>query len=107
MLVYGDGKNYATALVTLDPDAITGWAAQSGLAGKSYAEITQAPQTRELIQTHIDELNSHLNRWETIKRFTILDRDFTVDEGELTPSLKLKRKAVADKYKGHLEALYD
>ncbi len=107
VLVYGDGKNYATALVTLDPDAITAWAAGAGLAGKSYSEISQAPETRELIQGHFDTLNTHLNRWETIKRFTILDRDLTVDEGELTPSLKLKRKVVADKYKENLEALYD
>jgi long-chain acyl-CoA synthetase len=49
ILVYGDGKNYATALVTLDPDAITGWAAANGMAGKSYAEITQSPEVREAV----------------------------------------------------------
>ena len=107
VLVFGDGRNYATALVTLDPDAITGWAAANRMAGKSYAEISQSPEVRELLQGYFDTLNQGLNRWETIKRFTVLDRDLTVDEGELTPSLKLKRKHVAEKYKAHLEALYD
>ena len=106
ILVYGDGKNYATALLTLDPDAITGWGAANGMAGTSYAEITQSPQVRELLQGYLDTLNSGLNRWETIKRFVVLDHDFGVETGELTPSLKLKRKVVAEKYKSELEGLY-
>ena len=58
------------------------------------------------IQGAIDELNSRLNKWETIKKFEILDRDFTVDEGELTPSLKVKRKVVEQRYKDVLDSLY-
>ncbi len=107
MLVFGDGRNYATALITLDPDAITGWAAANRMAGKSYAEISQSHEVRDLLQGYLDTLNQGLNRWETIKRFTVLDRDLTVDAGELTPSLKLKRKHVAEKFKANLEALYD
>ena len=107
ILVFGDGRNYATALITLDPDAITAWGAANRMAGKSYAEISQTPEVRELLQGYIDTLNQGLNRWETIKRFTVLDRDLTIDEGELTPSLKLKRKYVAEKFKANLEALYD
>ena len=107
MLVFGDGRNYATDLITLDPDAITGWAAANRMAGKSYAEISQSQEVRDLLQGYLDTLNQGLNRWETIKRFTVLDRDLTVDAGELTPSLKLKRKHVAEKFKANLEALYD
>lgn len=77
------------------------------MAGKSYAEITQSAEMREAMQGYIDELNTHLNRWETIKRFVVLDRDLTVDDGELTPSLKLKRRVVSDKFKDELEGLYD
>jgi len=106
-MVYGDGKNYATALLTVDPDAATAWGAAHGMAGKSYAEITQSAEMREAMQGYIDELNTHLNRWETIKRFIVLDRDLTVDDGELTPSLKLKRRVVSDKFKDELEGLYD
>jgi long-chain acyl-CoA synthetase len=106
MLVFGDGRNYATALFTLDPDAITGWAAANRMAGKSYAEITQSSEVHDLMQGFVDQLNAGLNRWETIKRFVILDRDLGVESGELTPSLKLKRKVVAEKFKAELESLY-
>ena len=58
-----------------------------------------------MLQGYIDELNAGLNRWEQIKKFTILDHDLTVEAGEITPSLKLKRKVVADKYKDLLDAL--
>ncbi|GAA6526542.1 long-chain fatty acid--CoA ligase [Intrasporangium sp. DVR] len=105
-LVHGAGHNYATALVTLDPDQITPWAAQNGMAGKSYAEIVTSDAARELVQGYVDRLNDSLNRWETIKNFTILDHDLTVEMGDLTPSMKLRRRAVVDKYKDQLEALY-
>ncbi len=106
-LVHGAGHNYATALVTLDPDAITAWAATSGMAGQSYAEIAASPQARALVQHYVDELNAGLNRWETIKKFTILDHDLTVEAGDLTPSMKLRRKVVTDKHRAELDALYD
>jgi len=106
LLVQGEGRNYATALVTLDPEAITGWAAANAMAGKSYREIVASPQVREMVQGYIDKLNTNLNRWETIKRFTILERDLSIEEGELTPSLKLKRKAVSEKYREQIDSLY-
>ncbi len=106
LVVYGNDRNFVSALVTLDPDAIAGWGAQNGMEGKSYAEIVTSPQCREMVQGYIDQLNAGLNRWETIKKFTILDKDLTIEEGELTPSMKLKRKVVSDKYKDLLEAHY-
>ena len=59
-----------------------------------------------MVQGYIDQLNAGLNRWETIKKFTILEHDLTVEDGELTPSLKLKRKVVSEKYKEQLDAHY-
>jgi long-chain acyl-CoA synthetase len=106
-LVHGAGHNYATALVTLDPDAITAWAAANGMAGKSYAEIVQSDEARALVQGYVDKLNDDLNRWETIKKFTILDHDLTIEMGDLTPSMKLRRRAVVDKYMDQLDALYE
>jgi long-chain acyl-CoA synthetase len=106
-LVHGAGHNYATALVTLDPDAITAWAAANGMAGKSYAEIVTSDTARELVQGYVDRLNDSLNRWETIKKFTILDHDLTIEMGDLTPSMKLRRRAVVEKYSDQLDALYD
>lgn len=106
-LVHGAGHNYATALVTLDPDAITAWGAEHGMAGKSYAEIVLSDAARELVQGYVDRLNDSLNRWETIKKFTILDHDLTIEMGDLTPSMKLRRRAVVDKYMDKLDALYE
>ena len=105
-LVHGAGHNYATALVTLDPDAIAAWAPTVGLEGKSYAEVVLSPQARALVQGYVDRLNDGLNRWETIKKFTILDKDLTVEEGDLTPSMKLRRKAVTEKHQAELDAMY-
>ncbi|MBW8730451.1 MAG: long-chain fatty acid--CoA ligase [Terrabacter sp.] len=106
-LVHGAGHNYATALVTLDPDAVAGWAPTVGLEGKTYAEVVASPQAHALVQRYVDQLNDGLNRWETIKKFTILDKDLTVEEGDLTPSMKLRRKAVTEKHRAELDAMYD
>ena len=106
LIVQGEGRTFVSALVTLDPDAIGGWAAESGMAGMPYAELVTSPAVRELIQGYIDQLNAKLNHWETIKKFLILDRDLSVDDGDLTPSMKLKRRVVADKYKDELNSLY-
>jgi long-chain acyl-CoA synthetase len=106
LVVYGADRNFVSALVTLDPEAIAGWGAQHGLEGKPYHEIVSSDACREMVQDYIDQLNAGLNRWETIKKFTILENDLTVEDGELTPSLKLKRKVVSEKYKHHLDAHY-
>ncbi|MEU4393065.1 long-chain fatty acid--CoA ligase [Kribbella sp. NPDC023855] len=106
-LVHGNQRNFVSALVTLDPDAIVPWAEQNGLAGKSYAEIVTSDAAQKMVQGYVDELNAGLNRWETIKKFTILDRDLTVEGGEMTPSLKLKRKHVETTYGDLLDKMYD
>jgi long-chain acyl-CoA synthetase len=106
LIVHGDGRNFVSALVTLDPDAMVGWAAENNMADRSYAEVVTSPEAREMVQGYIDELNAKLNRWETIKKFVILPADLSIDNGDLTPSMKLKRKVVADKYKAELDSLY-
>ncbi|TCO45094.1 long-chain acyl-CoA synthetase [Kribbella antiqua] len=106
-VVHGNKRNFVSALVTLDADAIQGWAAQNGLAGKSYAEIVTSDAAHAMVQGYVDELNLGLNRWETIKKFTILDRDLTVESGEMTPSLKLKRKHVENEYADVLDKMYE
>ncbi|MEU0316525.1 long-chain fatty acid--CoA ligase [Nocardioides sp. NPDC006273] len=105
-LVFGANRNFVTALITLDPEAITAWGASHGLEGKSYEEIVTSPQVRELIGGYVDELNAGLNRWETIKKWEILEHDLTVESGELTPSLKVKRKVVEEKEQARIDAFY-
>jgi long-chain acyl-CoA synthetase len=106
IVVHGDGRNYCTALVTLDPDAITDWAQKEGLGGSSYSEIVSSPQAKAMVQGYIDEMNTQLPKWETIKKFAILPEDLTIEGGDLTPSLKVKRKVVEKKHMDVLDALY-
>ena len=76
------------------------------MAGAPYEEIVTSPAVREMVAGYVDELNAGLGRWETIKRFEILDHDLTVEDGELTPSLKLKRRVVERRYEAVLDTLY-
>ena len=97
--MHGNERNYCIALITLDPDAMAGWAAENGMAGASYAEIVGSPQVAGRWSAATSTtLNTRLNRWETIKKWMLLDHDLTVESGELTPSLKVKRKVVEDNY---------
>lgn len=105
-VVHGNERNFCSALVTLDPDSIDEWAARNGLGGSSYAEIVSSDDAREMVQGYVDELNSRLNRWETIKRFIILDHDLSVEAGEITPSMKVKRKVVEERHRDELDSLY-
>jgi long-chain acyl-CoA synthetase len=105
-LVHGAERNFVVALITLDPDAMEGWAAENGLAGKPYAEIVASQQVKDLVGGYVETLNARLNRWETIKKWILLDHDLTVESGELTPSLKVKRKVVEDNYRSDIERLY-
>lgn len=107
LIVIGEAKPYCVALVTLDGEAITEWAQKHGLSGRSLAEIARDGQTRELIAGYIDTLNSELNRWEQIKKFAILDRELSIEAGDLTPSMKLRRKVVIDKCTDRLAELYE
>ena len=107
VIVHGDRRNYCTALITLDEEALTKWAADQGHAGKKYDELVVLPEVNAMVQGYIDQVNAQLARWETLKRFAILPRDLSVDEGELTPSLKVKRKAVEKKYAQLLDGMYE
>ena len=107
VIVHGDKRNYCTALITLDEESIGGWAKENGLAGKSYAEIATSDAAKTMIQGYIDKLNAGLARYETIKKFSILKADLTIESGDLTPSLKVKRKAVEKKHMATLDSMYE
>ncbi len=106
IVVHGDGRKFASALITLDDEMIQEWAAKNGLGGKATAELAREPKVRDLIEEYVERLNSQLERWETIKKFIILPRDLTVEDGELTPSMKVRRKIVEQKYMPELDILY-
>ena len=106
IIIYGEGKPYCVALVSLDAEAIKEWADRNGLEGKSFEEVARDPKTREMVEGYVETLNKHLNRWEQVKRFAIIDRELTVEAGDLTPSLKLKRKAVVENFHDNIDELY-
>ncbi len=105
-VVFGNERNFCVALVTLDPDAMAGWAEENGMAGASYSEIVGSDAVQAMVGGYVEELNSRLNRWETIKKWELLDHDLSVESGELTPSMKVKRNVVEDNYKEKIDAFY-
>ncbi len=105
-MVFGEGRNFAAALVTLDEDSISGWAKDHGLSDKSYEELTKSDAVHDMLDECIQKLNSSLNRWETIKKWAVLEHDLSVDGGQLTPSLKVKRGVVAEQNKETLDGFY-
>ncbi|MBN6042173.1 long-chain fatty acid--CoA ligase [Amycolatopsis sp. 195334CR] len=106
-LVFGDQRNFVVALITLDPDAIASWAGEHGMAGKSYHEIVRSEEVRAMVAGYVDQLNAGLNRWETVKKWEILDNDLSIESGELTPSMKVKRNVVATNNAKLLAAFYE
>jgi long-chain acyl-CoA synthetase len=104
-LVVGDRRPYVAALITLDPEEIGRWAAGEGIDG-DVAALARAEGVRALIQTIVDGANSERSRFEQVKRFAILPRDFTMAEGEITPTLKLRRRAVIEHFSNEIDALY-
>ena len=106
-LAHGDNRNFVSMLVALDPEAITKWAGAHGLEGKSYAEIVKSAEVRALIAPFIDEVNKDTSAWEQVKKWEILPADLTLEAGDLTPSMKLKRKTVEQKYRSQLDGFYE
>ena len=107
VVVHGEGRKYVTALITLDPEAIEGWGSGQNLDVTSTEELAASSEVRDLMQGYIDQANTKLERWETIKRFTILPSELSIEEGEVTPSQKVRRRAVEKRYAERLDALYD
>jgi long-chain acyl-CoA synthetase len=105
-MVVGDRQPYIAALITLDPEALPVWAAERGLP-TDMAVLAGRDEVRELVQEIVDGVNADRSRYEQIKRFVILPRDFTMDDDELTPTLKLKRRVVAQHFDLELGELYE
>ena len=106
VVVHGNTRNFCSALITLDPDALDKWAADHDKAGTPLRELVADPELIAEVQVAIDALNSGLARYETIKKFALLPEDFTIEGGELTPSMKVKRKFVEQKYADLLDSFY-
>jgi long-chain acyl-CoA synthetase len=106
-IVVGDRRPYVAALITLDPEEIGRWAETAGIEPRDLASLSRDERVRELIQGVVDEVNLPRSRFEQIKRFAILPRDFSAADDELTPTLKLKRRNVQAHFAGTIDELYE
>jgi long-chain acyl-CoA synthetase len=104
-VMHGDRRPYPVMLITLDAEEIVPWAQQQGLPTE-IAELAREPQVRALIQADLDAANERYAQAERVKRFAILDHDLSQETGELTPTLKVKRNVVNEKYAPILDGLY-
>lgn len=102
----GDRKPYISALIVLDGEVAPGWAKEHGIPFESLEQFAADERVRAEIQRAVDEVNQHVARIEQIKRFTILPTEWTMESEELTPTLKLKRRVIQQKYAAEIEALY-
>jgi long-chain acyl-CoA synthetase len=102
----GDGRPYNTALLVLDADFAPAWAAKNGLEGVSLEDLAGEEPMRAAVQAGVDAANAKLARVEQIKKFTIVRGDWAPGGDELTPTMKLKRKPIAEKYAEAIEAMY-
>jgi len=104
-VMHGDRRPFPVALITLDPEEIVHFAREHDLS-EDFAALSREPQVVELIQTELDRANAKYAQVEKIKRFVLLDHDLSQETGELTPTLKVKRNVVNEKYAGLFDALY-
>jgi long-chain acyl-CoA synthetase len=102
----GDARPYNCALISLDPDFAPMWASQNGIEDTSLAALSSDDAVRAELQAAIDKANAKLARVEQIKKFTIVPNDWAPGGDELTPTMKLKRKPIAEKYAAEIEAFY-
>jgi long-chain acyl-CoA synthetase len=107
VVVHGDKRNYCSALITINEESVGKWAKEQEIAYSGYADLASKPQVRRLIQEAIDAMNSELASYETIKKFHIMDHEFSIESGELTPKMSIKRRVVETNYKDILDAFYE
>lgn len=106
VVVHGDRKKYIVALLTLNQDEVKKFAAQGQINYANFAELCEHPKIKDLIRDQVAEANSQLASFETVKNFAIIPHEFTVETGEITPSLKIKRKFCDKKYEAIINSLY-
>jgi long-chain acyl-CoA synthetase len=102
----GDRRNYVTALLVLDPDTAQAWARAQGIAFESLADLAADPAVLAEVERGVAEANSHLARPEQVRRWRLLPAEWTAQSGELTPSMKRRRRVIVDRYAKEIESLY-
>jgi long-chain acyl-CoA synthetase len=106
-MVHGDRRKYCSAILVLNKEAVEGWARDQGIAANGYEGLVKNEKLQALLQQRIEEKNKALASWEQVKKFIISPREWTPETGELTPTLKVKRKVVTAQFEKELDALYE
>ena len=105
-LVIGDRRPYLVALITLDADVCPAWATERGITYTDMTDLSANPKVLEAVGAVVERVNGQMSHAEGIKRWTVLPRDFTLDAEEITPTLKVRRKIIVEKYADAIERLY-
>jgi long-chain acyl-CoA synthetase len=105
-MVVGDRRKYLVALIGIEADTVSDWAARRGLAFTTYGDLSRKPEVRELIEEWVDEVNQDLAQVETIKRFALLEKELDHEDGELTATLKVRRRALEKQFERQIQELY-
>ncbi|HVL89473.1 MAG TPA: AMP-dependent synthetase/ligase [Actinomycetota bacterium] len=105
-VVIGDARPYLTAILTLDQEKVTAFAEQKSIPHGDFAELARHPDILQLVETSVQEVNEQLSRVEQIKKWTVLERDFLQEADEMTPTMKVRRRAISDKYTDLIESMY-
>jgi len=105
-LVVGDARPYIAVLVAADPETLAQWKTERGKPEATHAEVVRDPEFQAAIQAAVDEANKAVSRAEAIKKFAVLEEDFTEAGGQLTPTLKVRRQVVMEQYSAQIAALY-
>jgi long-chain acyl-CoA synthetase len=103
--MHGDRRPYPVALITLDPEEIVPWAREQGLPD-DIGELAGHDTVVELVQQELDRANANYAQVGQVRKFTILARDLSIEEGELTPTLKVKRNVINERYADLFDSLY-
>jgi long-chain acyl-CoA synthetase len=106
VMIYGDNKPHNVALVIPDMESVRKWAKEHGLDASDDAKLVEDPKVRELLRTEIEKHSADFKQYEKVKDFTVSLEDFSTDNGMLTPTLKVKRRIVLDRYGDQLQGLY-
>ncbi len=106
VLLHGEGRRFCTALISLAEEEVLAWARAEGIRDASYSGLVRDARLVEFIRRHVEHVNAHLARYEAIRRWAILPAELKIETGELTPSLKVRRRIVEQRYRDVLEGMY-
>ena len=105
-VIIGDRRKFCSAVIVPAFEPLEKWAVENDIKYNSPADLVKMPEIKELIKKDVEEVNSHLASYETVKEFVLADKSFSIETGELTPSLKVKRKVVMDSFADEIEKMY-